>query len=59
MLHYQFSGCTGEADAHELPSIPWQDARPCAFEAVLDSNLFDTLPWLGHFVVIMFIVEIG
>src|SRR5262245_32933573 len=34
----------GEADAHNSPSMPYQDALPCAFEAVSDSNLFVTLP---------------
>jgi hypothetical protein len=34
----------GEADAHNSQSLPRQDALPCAFEAVLDSNLFVTLP---------------
>src|SRR5215471_13221577 len=26
------------------PSMPWQEALPYAFEAVLDNNLFVTLP---------------
>jgi hypothetical protein len=34
----------GAADAHNAPSIPWQDALPYAFEAGLESNLFVTLP---------------
>ena len=38
----------GEADVHNSHSIPWQDALPYAFEAVLDSNLFVTLPCLGR-----------
>src|SRR5262249_22981934 len=33
-------------DAHNAPSMPWPDALPCAFEAVLESTLCVPLPGL-------------
>ena len=35
---------SGEADGDNSQSIPWHDTPPYAFAAVLESNLFVTLP---------------